>query len=137
VPIYGTIFILLIAYCTRYLPYGMRYAVTSMQQISGELEESAQVSGASWWQTFRRVLLPLMWPGLLAGWVYIFVVSFRELSSTILLYSPGNEVLSILIFEQFEDGNFTVLSALGVVMVLTLALLVSLAYKLGAKVGLR
>lgn len=137
VPIYGTLFILLIAYCTRYLPYGMRYAVTSMQQISGELEESAQVSGASWWQTFRRVLLPLMWPGLLAGWVYILVVSFRELSSTILLYSPGNEVLSILIFEQFEDGNFTVLSALGVVMVLTLAALVAVAYKLGAKVGLR
>lgn len=137
IPIYGTLFILLIAYCTRYMPYGMRYAVTSMHQISNELEESAHVSGASWWQTFRRVLLPLLAPGLLAGWVYILVVSFRELSSSILLYSPGNEVLSILIFEQFEDGEFTVLSALGVVMVLTLILLVSIAYKLGAKVGLK
>jgi iron(III) transport system permease protein len=137
VPIYGTIFILLIAYCTRYMPYGMRYAVTSMHQISAELEESAQVSGASWWQTFRRVLLPLLSPGLLAGWIYILVVSFRELSSSILLYSPGNEVLSILIFEQYENGQFTVLAALGVVMVLTLAVLVIIAYKLGAKVGLR
>ena len=78
--IYGTIWILLIAYCTRYMPYGMRYAVTSMQQISNELEESAAVSGATWWQVFRRVLLPLLMPGLLAGWIYIFVVSFRELS---------------------------------------------------------
>jgi iron(III) transport system permease protein len=137
IPIYGTIFILLIAYCTRYMPYGMRYAVTSMQQIASELEESAQVSGASWWQTFRRVLLPLLAPGLMAGWIYILVVSFRELSSSILLYSPGNEVLSILIFEQYENGKFTVLSALGVVMVLTLVVLVSIAYKLGAKVGLR
>ena len=137
VPIYGTIFILLIAYCTRYLPYGMRYAVISMQQIAGELEESAQVCGASWWQTFRRVLLPLLSPGLIAGWVYILVVSFRELSSSILLYTPGNEVLSILIFEQFENGQFTVLAALGVVMVLTLVVLVTVAYKLGAKVGLR
>lgn len=137
IPIYGTIFILLIAYVTRYMPYGMRYAVTSMHQISSELEESAQVSGASWWQTFRRVLLPLLSPGLLAGWIYILVVSFRELSSSILLYSPGNEVLSILIFEQFENGQFTVLSALGVVMVLTLVVLVTLAYKLGARVGLR
>ena len=137
VPIYGTIYILLIAYCTRYLPYGMRYAVTSMQQIAGELEESAQVCGASWWQTFRRVLLPLLSPGLIAGWVYILVVSFRELSSSILLYTPGNEVLSILIFEQFENGQFTVLAALGVVMVLTLVVLVTVAYKLGAKVGLR
>lgn len=137
VPIYGTIFILLIAYCTKYLPYGMRYAATSMQQISSELEESAMVSGASWWQTMRRVLLPLLSPGLLAGWVYILVVSFRELSSSILLYSPGNEVLSILIFEQFENGQFTVLAALGVVMVATLVVLVSVAYKLGAKVGLQ
>jgi iron(III) transport system permease protein len=137
IPIYGTIFILLIAYCTKYMPYGMRYAATSMQQISSELEESAMVSGASWWQTMRRVLLPLLSPGLLAGWVYILVVSFRELSSSILLYSPGNEVLSILIFEQFENGQFTVLAALGVAMVATLVVLVSIAYKLGAKVGLQ
>ena len=137
IPIYGTLFILLIAYCTRYMPYGMRYAVTAMQQISGELEESAQVCGASWFQTFRRVLVPLLFPGLLAGWIYILVVSFRELSSSILLYSPGNEVLSILIFEQYENGQFTVLAALGVVMVLTLAVLVAIAYRLGAKVGLR
>jgi iron(III) transport system permease protein len=137
VPIYGTIFILLIAYSTRYMPYGMRYAVTSMHQIAAELEESAHVSGASWWQTFRRVLLPLLAPGLLAGWIYILVVSFRELSSSILLYSPGNEVLSILIFEQYENGQFTVLSALGVIMVLTLVVLVTVGYKLGARVGLR
>jgi len=133
----ATLFILLISYCTRYLPYGMRYSVTSMQQIANELEESALVNGASWWQTFRRVLLPLLMPGLIAGWIYILVVSFRELSSSILLYSPGNEVLSILIFEQFENGQFTVLSALGVVMVLTLIVLVTVAYKLGAKVGLK
>jgi iron(III) transport system permease protein len=137
IPIYGTIWILLIAYCTRYMPYGMRYAVTSMQQISSELEESAAVSGATWWQVFRRVLLPLLMPGLLAGWIYIFVVSFRELSSSILLYSSGNEILSILIWEQFENGKFTTLAALGVVMVAVLMVLVSIAYKLGAKVGLQ
>ncbi len=137
IPIYGTIFILLIAYCTRYMPYGMRYAVTSMHQISSELEESAQTCGAGWWQTFRRVLLPLLSPGLIAGWVYILVVSFRELSSSILLYSPGNEVLSILIFEQYVNGQFTVLSALGVVMVLTLVVLVMIAYKVGARIGLK
>ncbi|MGH3328050.1 MAG: ABC transporter permease [Streptomycetales bacterium] len=137
IPIYGTLFILLIAYCTRFMPYGMRYAVTSMHQISGELEESAHVSGASWWSTFRRVIVPLMAPGLLAGWVYIFVVSFRELSSSILLYSPGNEVLAILIWEQYENGDFTILAAVGVVMVVTLIAVVTVAYKLGARVGLR
>ena len=137
IPIYGTLLILLIAYCTKYLPYGMRYATTSMTQISSELEESALVSGASWWTTFRRVLLPLLSPGILAGFVYILVVSFRELSSSILLYSPGNEVLSILIWEQFENGSFNVLAAIGVLMVLALVGMVAIAYKLGAKVGLR
>ena len=136
-PVYGTLLILLIGYCTRYLPYGMRYAVSGMHAVSVELEESAQVSGAGWWATFRRVLLPLLSPALLAGWVYIFVVSFRELSSSILLYSPGNEVLSILIFELYANARFSELSALGVVMVLVLAVLVGVAYRLGARVGLR
>jgi iron(III) transport system permease protein len=129
-PIYGTLLILLIAYCTRYLPYGMRYAVSGMQTISTELEESAQVSGAGWWATFRRVLLPLIAPALLAGWVYIFVVSFRELSSSILLYTPGNE-------ELYANARFGELSALGVIMVLVLAVLVAVAYKVGARVGLK
>lgn len=137
VPVYGTIWILFIAYFTRYMPYGMRYASTSMYQISGELEESAQTSGASWWQTFRRVNLPLLMPGLVAGWIYIVMVSVRELSSSILLYSPGNEVLSIQIWEQYENGQFTELAALGVIMVAALVALVFTANKLGAKVGVK
>jgi iron(III) transport system permease protein len=136
-PVYGTIWILFIAYFTRYMPYGMRYASSSMYQISNELEESAQTSGASWAQSFRRVVLPLLAPGLVAGWIYILLVSVRELSSSILLYSPGNEVLSIRIWEQYQNGQFTELSALGVVMVVVLVVLVGVAYKLGAKVGVR
>jgi len=136
-PIYGTLWILFIAYCTRYMPYGMRYASTSMYQISGELEESAHTSGASWWQTFRRVNLPLLVPGLVAGWIYIVMVSFRELSSSILLYSPGNEVLSILIWERWENGQFTELAALGMVMVFALVVLVVTASRLGARIGVK
>src|SRR5204863_273016 len=87
--------IFLCAYLTRYMPYGMRYSSTSMFQIGRELEESAQMSGAGWWQTFRRIILPLLAPGLIAGWIYIVIVSFRELGASVLLYSPGKEVLSI------------------------------------------
>lgn len=136
-PIYGTLLILLISYCTRYLPYGMRYSSAAMTQLSRELEESAMVFGASWTQMFRRVLMPLASSGIVAGWVYILVVSFRELSSTILLYSPGTEVLSVLIWEQFENGQFTTLAALGVLMVAILVALVFVAYRLGARVGLQ
>jgi iron(III) transport system permease protein len=137
VPIYGTLWILFIAYLTRYMPYGMRYASTSMYQIAGDLEESAQVSGASWWQQFRRVTLPLLMPGLIAGWIYIVIVSVRELSSSILLYSPGNEVLSIVIWEQWENGQFTELAALGILMIVLLVVLVTIGARLGARVGVR
>jgi iron(III) transport system permease protein len=119
------------------MPYGMRTASISMVQIARELEESAQASGASWWQTFRRVIAPLLVPGLLAGWIYILVVSLRELSSSILLYSPGDEVLAITIFEQYENGRFPELAALGVLMVAAIGLLAALAYRLGARVGVR
>lgn len=137
VAIYGTMFILLISYVTRYMPYGMRYASTSMYQIGGELEESAQVSGASWWQTFRRVNLPLLVPGLMAGWIYIVMTSVRELSSSILLYSPGNEVLAVMIFEQYENGQFTELAALGTLLIGALVVLVYAAQRLGANIGVK
>ena len=136
-PVYGTLWILFIAYFTRYMPYGMRYATTSMYQLGRELEESATMSGAGWLQTVRRIVLPLLIPGLLAGWIYILVVSLRELGSSILLYSPGKEVLSIVIWERYQNGELPQLAALGVLMVGGLVVLVALAYRLGAKVGVR
>jgi iron(III) transport system permease protein len=136
-PIYGTLWILFIAYLTRYMPYGMRYASTSMFQIGRELEESAQMSGAGWWQIFRRIVLPLLVPGFVAGWIYIVIVSVRELGSSVLLYSPGKEVLSIVIWEQWRNGQLGELAALGIMMVGALMLLVAVAYKLGARVGVR
>src|SRR5690606_34576245 len=72
-PIYGTMWILLIAYVAYFMPYGMRYAVSALERVSRELEESADMSGASWWQTIRRVVAPLMLPGLTAGWILLVV----------------------------------------------------------------
>ena len=136
-PVYGTLWILFIAYLTRYIPYGMRYSSTSMFQIGRELEESAQMSGAGWLQVFRRIVLPLLVPGFVAGWIYIIVVSVRELGSSVLLYSPGREVLSIAIWEMWRNGQFPELCALGILMVGGLVVLVGVAYKLGAKIGVR
>jgi iron(III) transport system permease protein len=135
--VYGTIWILLIAYVTRFLPYGLRYNTTSMLQIHKELEESAAMSGASWATTFRRIILPLLKPGLVAGWIYIMIVSIRELSSSILLYSPGTEVLSILIWELWENGQYVELSALGVMFIIALFVLVMVAQWVGGKFGIK
>jgi iron(III) transport system permease protein len=135
VPVYGTLWILLIAYVTRYLPYGMASATASMHQVGSELEESARASGAAWWPAFRRIVLPLAAPGLLAGWIAIVMLSLRELSSSIVVYSPGNEVLAIRIWEQYENGSFPQLAALGVLMVVGILPLVGAAYALGSRAG--
>jgi iron(III) transport system permease protein len=134
--VYGTIWILLIAYVTRFLPYGTRYVSTSMMQIHKELEESAAMSGASWALTFRRVVLPLLKPGLLAGWIYVVIVSIRELSSSILLYSPGTEVVSIMIWELWQNGQYVELSALGVMLIIMLFCLVMVAQLVGKRFGI-
>ena len=137
VGVYGTIWIMFIAYITRFMPYGLRYNTTSMLQIHKELEESAAMSGASWGTTFRRIILPLLKPGLVAGWIYVMIVSIRELSSSILLYSPGTEVVSIVIWELWENGQYVELSALGVLLILALFVLVLVAQWLGKKFGVK
>lgn len=133
--IYGTIWIMLIAYVTRFLPYGMRYNTASLLQVHQELEESAAMSGASFAATFMRVVLPLLKPGLIAGWIYIVIVSIRELASSILLYSPGTEVVSITIWELWQNGQYVELSALGVMMILVLLCFVVLAQFIGRRFG--
>ena len=137
VGIYGTIWIMLIAYITRFMPYGLRYSTTSMVQIHKELEESAAMCGASWLTTFRRIVLPLLKPGLLAGWIYVMIVSIRELSTSILLYSPDTQVISIVIWELWENGQYVELSALGVLFIISLFMLVMAAQWLGRKYGIR
>jgi iron(III) transport system permease protein len=136
-PIYGTLWVLLAAYMTRYLPFGMRASSASMIQIHCELEEAAMMSGATWWTMFRRVVLPLLRPGFVAGWIYIMVVSVRELSSSVLLATGESQVLAILIFDLFESGKSTAVSALAVLLILALVVLVTLVMKISGRFGLR
>jgi iron(III) transport system permease protein len=136
IPIYGTIWVLLLAYITRYMPYGIRAASATMIQINKELEEASMTSGGSWGQTFWRIIIPLLMPGFMAGWIYISIVSLRELSTSILLYSYNSTVLSIMAFDLWEGGQYTYVCALGIMMVLLMIVMVSVARVLGAKIGI-
>jgi iron(III) transport system permease protein len=135
--VYGTFWIMFIAYLTRFMPYGLRYNMTSMLQIHKELEESAAMSGAGWGATFRHVVLPLLMPGLVAGWIYVVIVSIRELSSSILLYGPGKEVVSVVIWEFWQNGQYVELSALGVMMIVVLFFFAMAAQLVGRRLGIR
>lgn len=113
IPIYGTIWILMVAYVSRFIPYSLRSVESTLRQIDKGLEESANISGASWIRTFWSVSLPLLKPGLVAGFILLFVTFVRELSCSILLYSSGSEVLSVTMFDLWHDGMFPNLAAIG------------------------
>ncbi len=136
-PIYGTLLILFIAYVTSYMPYAMQYARSSLGQINGELEEAGRMSGAGLGTVLRRITLPLMMPGITAGWIYVVIVSVRELSSSILLYSHSTTVFSVTIWDLWQAGQTNELAAVGIVMIAILMVLVAVAYRLGAKIGIR
>lgn len=136
-PIYGTLWILVIAYTTKYLPYGMRTNSSAMLQIHRELEEASAVSGASWWTMFRRITLPLLRPALVAGWLYIFIVSVRELSASVLLVTSESTVLAVVIFDLFESGKSNAVAALSVMLIITLVLIVIAVQRITGRFGIK
>ena len=126
IPVYNTIWILFIAYVTLCLPYGMRFASSGITQIHRELEEAAAVSGAGLGQIFLRVLLPLILPFLLAAWIYVFVLSVRELGASVFLVGPGTSVLGTVSLTMWEEGgSYGAVAALGVLQILPLLAIVS------------
>jgi iron(III) transport system permease protein len=115
----------------------MRAASGAIVQIHRELEEAAGAAGASFATTFWKVTLPLLRPGLVAGWIYVCIITFREFSTSILLASGENQVLSILIFTMYEQGQAVQVAAIGIMMVLVLLTIVAIFYRLTGKIGIQ
>jgi iron(III) transport system permease protein len=125
VPVYGTLWILFIAYVSKYMPISLRSCTAALMQVNKELEEASNASGASWWRTFRKISVPLILPGMFVGWAYVLSLTFKVLSLPVLLGHAGTEVVPVLIFDLYEGGQYTVLNALGVgviVVVTTISL---------------
>ncbi len=116
--LYGTLTILIIAFITTHIPYGMRYMTGGMVQIKNELEEAAIVAGASRSRVFIKIYLPLLLPSFTAGLIYTIITVFREVSTAIFLYTPKSEILSITIYTLWQNGEFPMTAALGVLIVL-------------------
>ncbi len=127
VPIYATVWILLIAYITRFLPFGLRAMTSTMIQVQTELEEASRVCGAGLTYTFRRVLLPLLRPGFIAGWAILATIFIREFSTSLFLYTPRSEPVGPLLYHLWIDGQQGRMAALGVVVSLASLLLVAAA----------
>lgn len=136
VPVYGTVWIIVLAFMVRYLPYGMRFGHAGLLSIHRELEESSAACGGNWGQTVRKILFPLMLPTLFASWIYVFLITIRELSVALLLYSPGSQVVSVIIWELWENGRIGELAAFSLVFTLGTVLLAALFKQLAQRYSL-
>jgi iron(III) transport system permease protein len=137
IPVYGTLWILLIAFVTRYIPYGIRYTHSGLLQLHKELEEASYVSGASWFSSMRRIVLPLITPSFLGGWIFIFLLSAKELSMSVLLVSPQTPVVSVAIFELWENAQIGELAAFGVIWTAILVTVAILYYVIARRYGVQ
>ena len=137
IPIYGTLWILLVAFITRYIPYGIRYTHSGLLQLHRELEEAAYTSGASWSNAMRRITLPLLTPSFLGGWVFVFLLSAKELSMSILLAGPQTPVVSVAIFELWENGQVGELAAFGVIWTVILVSVAIIYYLIARRYGIQ
>jgi iron(III) transport system permease protein len=126
IPVYNTIWILLIAYLTAYLPYGIRFASGGIAQLHKELEEAGKMAGAGYGQIFLRILLPLLAPVAISAWLYIFVLAVRELGASLMLVGPGTHVLGTITLTMWEEGgSYGAVCALGVIQIVPLIAIVA------------
>jgi iron(III) transport system permease protein len=133
IPLYGTLGILIWAFVINYLPYGMRYSSSGMLQIHRELEEAAAISGASPLTRLRRIVAPLLAPALLAGWLFIFLMSARVLSLAILLAGPRSQTMAVAMFDLWGNGQGTELAALGLMWSMLMAMIAVVFYVLARR----
>lgn len=132
-PLYGTAFILIFAFAARFLPIAYTQSHAALLSLHPELEEAVRILGGSRLTALSRVLAPLLKRSLLGGGVLVFILATHELSAAIFLYTAKTRVMSVLLFDLSEEGNFERLASLGLILlVLTLAL-VALGYKLAGR----
>lgn len=129
IPIYGTLWILLVAYVTRFFPYGLRAMTSTIIQIHKELEEASRVSGGGMVATFSKIMLPLMKPGFFAGWTILATLFLREFSTSLFLYSPRSETLGPLLYHLWLDAQHGMLGAVALILCFVSTALILVTYR--------
>jgi iron(III) transport system permease protein len=133
--LYGTLWILFIAYLTKEMPVGYSQADATMRGIHPELEEAGRILGAGRLRVLREITAPLARSGIIATWCFVFIGVIRELSASIILFSPNTKVMSVVIFDLKEEGQFGAIAVLGIFMlVMTFAIVAAMQAVLGRDV---
>jgi len=124
IPIYGTVWIIAIAVTTRYLAFGSRTMHGAILQLHRELEEAAEVGGVGWATAFRYIVLPLLFPAIVSGWVFVALHAVRETTMALMLYSPSSRVISLLMWDTWQSGDTSKAAATGVVLMIATGVII-------------
>jgi iron(III) transport system permease protein len=130
--LYGTLWILFVAYVTKEMPVGYAQSDATFRAIPVELEEAGRILGAGRLRVLGEITAPLARSGVIAAWCFIFIGVIRELSASIILFTPDTKVMSVVIFDLKEEGQFGAIAVLGLFMiVMTFAVVVTMERLLG------
>ena len=121
--LYGTVWLIILGLTVSYIPFGSRTMNVAMVQLHPELEEAAQVAGSNWPAILRRIILPLLLPSFISGWIWIASHSLRAFSLPLMLANRDSRVISMVMWRMWDDGSAGRAAALGVLLILVLALL--------------
>ena len=125
--LYGTIWILLLAYLTIELPAAFQQLSSAYKAVGNDLEDASRILGATRLQALRHITAPLLRTSVIATWCFIFVATIRELSAAIILFTSDTKVVSVLIFDLKESGDLGAIAVLGIMMlVLTFAVVIAI-----------
>ncbi len=134
--LYGTVIPLVLALLIKELPIGVQLLRNSLGQVSGQLEEAARISGAGFTATFRRVTLPLIAPMLVSVFLLIFAGTIRDISTVVLIATPGLRTLSLLMFDFAVGGRFESASVVGILIAVLSLVITVIAFRIGNRVGI-
>jgi iron(III) transport system permease protein len=127
--LYGTATILILGFTTRFLPIAYTSSAAGMRAINPEMEEAVRILGGGRFTAIRRVLAPLLKRSLAGAWILVFIPATRELSSAIFLVGPNTRVISVMLFDLSEEGNFEILAALGMILLFATLVIAAIGFK--------
>jgi iron(III) transport system permease protein len=127
--LYGTIWIIFVAYLTKYLPVAYTACHAALANVHPELEDAARILGANRLVAVKDVTVPLLGAGLASAWLLVFLPSLRELSSSILLFTSRSRVVSVVIYTLYEEGLWEAVSSLGVLLLLITLVIVAVGQR--------
>ena len=131
--LYGSGWLIVIAYITRFLPIAATTAGASLRSLNPEMEEAVRILGGSRFLVLRKVVVPLLRKSLIGAFMLVFVIATRELSTAVFLTGPQSRVMSVLTLDMSEQGQYEILSAMGVVLLLMTTVVVAVGMKLAGR----